>query len=137
MDGLLFDMFRGYVLPVLGTAISSLATWAMWQGIAWLKSKVHDARFHCAIEKLGRTTEDAVLEAQQTTVARLRKDDKWGAATAAGVRDDVFSVVKRHLGKKGLAELRGCLGSSDEVIDGRIRTMIESAVAKSKRPSGD
>lgn len=130
MDTILDDIFREYVLPLLGTTIASLISWLLWQAVAWLKAKVHDASFHCAMEKLARTTEDAVLEAQQTAVKTLRKDGAWTRDTAVQVRDNVFAVVQRHLGPKGWAELKGCLGTTDEVLTGRVITMIEASVAK-------
>lgn len=132
MNGILLEIFREYILPVLGTAIASLISWLLWQAVAWLKAKVHDASFHCAMEKLARTTEDAVLEAQQTTVKTLRKEGAWTRDTALQVRDQVFDVVRRHLGPKGWAELKGCLGTTDQVLEGRVHTMIEAAVAKLK-----
>ena len=133
MSNVLFQFFVEYILPVMGTAVGSLLTWAMYQGIGWLKGKSHDARFHCAMDKIGSLTEAAVLEASQTTVKRLRAADKWGANTAAGVRSDVVDVVKRHLGSKGWAEVKSCLGQSNEVIEGMIRTQIEAQLAKLKR----
>lgn len=132
MDGILDDLFREYILPTLGTVISGLVSWLLWQAVAWLKAKVHDASFHCAMEKLARTTEDAVLEAQQTTVKTLRKEGAWTRETALEVRDNVYDVVRRHLGPKGWAELKGCLQTTDVVLEGRVHTMIEAAVAKLK-----
>jgi hypothetical protein len=132
MDGILDDLFREYILPTLGTVISALLSWLLWQTVAWLKAKVHDASFHCAIEKLARTTEDAVLEAQQTTVKTLRKEGAWTKETALQVRDNVFDVVRRHLGTKGWTELKDCLGTTDVVLEGRVHTMIESTLAKIK-----
>lgn len=132
MNGILDDLFREYILPTIGTVIASLLSYLLWQAVAWLKAKVHDASFHCAMEKLARTTDDAVLEAMQTTVKTLKKDGEWTRERGLEVRDNVFGVVRRHLGPKGWAELKGCLGTTDTVLEGRVHTMIESSIARVK-----
>lgn len=133
MNDLLFQLFRDYILPVLGTAAGSLASLGLYHVIGWVKGKSHDARFHCAMDKLGTITEAAVLDASQTMVRVLKKQDRWDAAAGRQVRDDVADAIKGHLGSKGWAEIKGCLGKDDREIESLIRTMIEAQLAKLKR----
>lgn len=116
--------------PLIVTALGALATWVTWKLKDWLNAKVHDARFHCATEKISHFTANAIAEAEQTTVKQLKKDGKWDVEKAKTVRDSVVDVVKRHLGPQGLKELKGCLGHDEKVIEGMIRTQIESFLNK-------
>lgn len=132
MSDALLQFFVQYILPVIGTAAGSLLTWGLYQAVGWIKGRTHDARFHCAMDKLTTLTEAAVLEAQQTTVRTLQEMQNWDANTAQAVRDQVVGVVKRHLGKQGLDEVKSCLGQTEAVIEGMIRTQIEAMLAKIK-----
>ncbi len=120
--------------PVIVALLGTLTTWAMWHLKNWLDAKVHDARFHCATEKIAHFTENAIAEAKQTTVKLLKETKKWDADAAKTVRDGVVDVVKRHLGKRGLAELKGCMGHDEKIVDGMIRTQIEATL---NRTNGD
>jgi len=114
--------------PVIITLLGTLATWATWHLKNWLDAKVHDARFHCATEKIAHFTENAIAEAEQTTVKTLKETKKWDADAARTVRDGVVGVVRRHLGKHGMAELKGCMGHGEDVVEGLIRTQIEATI---------
>ncbi len=121
------------VLPLLVTAAGSLAVLGLNHFNNWLKSKVHQASFACATDKLTSLVSAAVEEAQHTTVEALKaKDGGWNEETAKTVRDGVAGVVKRHLGTKGMKELVGCLGVDENIIEGRIHTLIESYLLQRK-----
>lgn len=117
--------------PLLVTALGTLATWVVWKLKDWINAKVHDARFHCATEKIAHFTQNAIAEAEQTIVKDLKaQDGKWTPEAQKAVRDNVVEVVKRHFGARGLKELKGCLGHDEKVIEGMIRTQIEATLNK-------
>lgn len=124
------------VVPALITVLGTLITIGMTRLNAWLRSKVHVESFRCASEKLDKLVGDAVVEAERTLVREYqaaKADGKLTVEDGEKVRDAVVDVVKRHLGKRGLAEIEGCLGIEREHVEGMIRTRIESALDRLKK----
>ncbi len=116
--------------PLIVTAIGTLGTWLIWTLKNFVDAKVHDARFHCATEKIAVLTSNAMAEAEQTVISKIRGTNKWNDDAKKAVKDSVVGVVKRHLGSRGLKELKGCLGHNEAGVEALIRTQIESGLAK-------
>jgi len=124
------------IVSLLGTVVTGLLAWASKSIKQWLEGKAHAATFQCATDKLEVVTRNAVWEVEQTLVRQLKSEDNWNVETAKLARDTAVQTAVRHLGKHGLAELKGCLGQTQEVIEGMIRTYIEKHV-RGMGSSGD
>lgn len=121
-----------YVMPTLATAVSALITWGLRHVIALLKAKSHDARFHCAMDKVETVTVDAVMNAEQTVVGDLRKGGKVDSETGKKALAAALETARSNLGPRGIAELRDCLGLDPPAIDRLLSTRIEREVLRRK-----
>ncbi|PCJ22419.1 MAG: hypothetical protein COA94_09130 [Rickettsiales bacterium] len=126
----ILEMATTGALSLLAMTVSGLLAWGARSIKHWLDSQAHMASFACASTKLASLASDAVLEVEQTLVKQLKNDEAWNADTAKTARDTAAAIVKRHLGTRGLAELRGCLGLALADIEGLIRTQIEVSVQR-------
>lgn len=98
----------------------------------WAKAKVHDARFHCAMDKLEKHAEKAVLDVGQTYVKGVRRDGKWGGEAATLAKEKARGQLLTLLGPGGRKELLECLGQDEKGLSGLIDSAIETALVKAK-----
>jgi hypothetical protein len=102
---------------------------------AWLTTRVKDERWRGASEKLERLAADAVGEVEQTFVRPLKasagKGGKcWCEDCMPEARRRAEAIVLRHLGARGAAETAARLDVSQELLEQRIRSLIEAVIAK-------
>ena len=124
------------VVSLLGTLLAGLIGWAGASARKWLASKAHGEAFACATTKLEKLTQNAVQEVEQTLVRQLKADEKWDAGTAKEARDTAVEIVKKHLGEKGMVELKDCMGVAVDTVEGMIRTHVEKHVYSMNATSG-
>jgi beta-lactamase superfamily II metal-dependent hydrolase len=128
------------VQPILLTFISAVLMTAapvlLWKLNEWAKAKVHDARFHCAMDKLTTHAERAVLDVGQTYVKAVKREGQWGGAAAQEAKGMARSRLLAMLGPGGLKELKGCLGQDEEGLQQLISGAIEAAVVAAKSMYG-
>jgi hypothetical protein len=97
-----------------------------------MKAKVHDASFSCAMDKVTRHAESAVLNVSQTFVKNARRTGAWDSNSHEKARDIAREHVRKLVGPGGWKELRGCLGQSDEGVGTVVDAALEGALAKLK-----
>lgn len=120
------------LLMVIGTTLSAFVPLLMLKLNTWAKSKVHDARFHCAMDKLTQHAESAVLDVAQTYVAAVRREGKWSGDAAAEAKALARGKLMTLLGPTGLAEVKSCLGQSDAGLAQLVESTLEAALVKAK-----
>lgn len=120
------------LLMIIGTAVTAFVPLLMLKLNTWAKSKVHDARFHCAMDKLTQHAESAVLDVAQTYVAAVRREGKWSGDAAAEAKALARGKLTTLLGPTGLAEVKSCLGQSDAGLAQLMESALETALVKAK-----
>lgn len=115
-------------LTLIESAGAVLIPLMMWKLNEWGKAKVHDSRFHCAMDKITTHAEAAVMDVMQTYVKGVRKSGKWNGAAAREAKEMGRERMKQMLGPAGLKELKGCLGQDQAGVDGIIDGAMERAV---------
>src|SRR5690606_23581566 len=118
-------------LSILSMVIAALITWASRSLKRYIESKEHFASFNCALTKIEVLSRAAVEEVEQTLVRQFKAEGKWDVETATRARDTALEIVKRHLGDKGMTEIKGCLGMAMKDIERLVLTKIESFVSRS------
>lgn len=123
-------------VSILSLVVTGLITWAARSLKQFLESKAHFASFNCAMTKLEALSMNAVEEVEQTLVRQFKAEDKWGVETATEARDTAVEIVKKHLGKAGLAEVQGCLSLGLADVERLITTKVEAFVSRSGAGDG-
>jgi len=143
MDPLFLDALRAEGMTIAtqtAIALLALASSALTGALAWLAkraadymgSRAHLASLECATTRMTQAANAAVEEIEQTLVKSLKAEDAWTAESARAARDEAMAIAMRHLGTRGLAEIRECLGHGVDDVRAMLRSFIEARVA-SKR----
>jgi hypothetical protein len=99
---------------------------------AWMKARSHDARFHCAMDKVTHHAEAAVLDTFQTYTKAVARTGSWGDEAAGEAKRRGLEKLRKLLGGSGLKELQGCLGHDEEGVAGILESGLEAAVNRLK-----
>lgn len=126
------DTLQPAFLMLIEGALATLVPLLLWKLNAWAKSKVHDSRFHCAMDKITTVSESSVLDIGQTYTKAVRKSGKWTDESATEAKRKAMELAKKRLGPAGLKELMGCLGHKEDGVTEVLAGAIESAVVKFK-----
>lgn len=115
--------------PALATLVAAVASWAILQLAAWLKTKTH-AEWALALEdRLALAVANAVRATEQTlrpTLALAAADGKVTAEEAAQLRAEALAAVKAQLGA-GWADLVRLAGGEDRAAE-KVIGAVEAEV---------
>lgn len=128
----ILDALRPAFLMLIEGAGAALVPLLLWKLNEWAKAKVHDARFHCAMDKVRAVAESSVVDVMQTYVKGVRRTGEWSDEAKAEAKTRAMALAKNRLGRAGLKELRGCLGHDDAGIEDVIAGELEQAVRRVK-----
>ena len=124
----------GFIRDIGLAAAVFIVTGLLTRLDSWVKARARDAAWQGANDRLARLAADAVEEVGQAFVRVAKADpDAWTDAAKAEARALAESIVRRHLGERGIGETAARLGVSKQVLDGRIVTLIEGSIARQKR----
>lgn len=129
----LLTTLRPAFLTLIEGAAAVAVPFLLWKLNEWMKAKVHDARFHCAMDKVTTHAEAAVLDTFQSYTKAVRKTGKWDGEAAKVAKDKGLEKLKKLMGPAGMAEIKGCLGQDDEGVQGLLESALETTLVKFKR----
>jgi hypothetical protein len=116
------------VLAPIVTAIIALVGVALRNFIA---AHTKSEYLKGALIRLNDIVFSVVKEIEQTVVAGLKEalaDGVLSDEEKAKIKQDAMSLVKQHIGLKGLAEMARVFGLEGAALDAMISTKIEAAV---------
>lgn len=128
----LIELFQPAFILLAEGALAIMVPMLLWKLNSWAKAKVHDSRFHCAMDKLTSHAETAVLDVGQTYVKEVKRSGKWGAEPAAAAKEKAKGRFALLLGPAGLKELKSCLGQDEDGLKALIESALETALVKAK-----
>lgn len=123
------DFFIQVLLPILGTALSALATWAMGLLIAWLNSKIKDQKLNKYVTTITELVFKAVQEVNQTYVSEIKKQGKWTKETSEIAFNKCMEIIK----KECAPEILDYVGHNFGDVTDYLKTLIESTIAGLKQ----
>lgn len=120
--------------PILLSALTAGATWALAHLALWLKAKAEGNRAFNALAQVEDLVASVVQDVENTTkplLASALADGELTTAEGVQLKTAAMDAVKKRLGADGLATLKKVLGAViGGDLDGWLSGKIEQAVSK-------
>lgn len=129
----ILEALQGPLLTLIEASAAAAVPFILYHFNAWMKARSHDARFHCAMDKVTQYAETAVLDIAARYTKGVRSSGKWDGDAAAQAKDLGLAKLQGLLGPAGLNELKGCLGHDAEGVTGVLEGGLEKAYIKLKQ----
>lgn len=123
------SIFAQYIVPILGTGLGAMSSYAVYKGIQWLKSKIKNDKAKQSLDQIEKIVTDVVQSTEQTFVKHLQDTGQWGSVSGyTQAASKAFEQVKvfgaQHIQNLKLDGLN---------IEPYIKVMIESFVHQMKK----
>ena len=122
------EVFLGYILPALGTALSGLLSWAVAEFIRWVKSKTNNQTLVNMLEEIAQAGNVAVQATYQTYVEGLKGTDLWTEEAQNKALNEAIRVMKEQLSEKAIKWIQDNHGN----IEAYLINTIESSLFETK-----
>lgn len=129
----ILESAQGPLLTLIEGTLAVAVPFLLLHLNAWLKARSHDARFHCAMDKVTRYAETAVLDTAATYTKAVRATGQWDGEAAKAAKKKGLERLRQLLGPSGLGEIKGCLGHDDDGVAGVLEAGLEQAYVKLKQ----
>ncbi len=116
------------LIPAFGSILSALASWGMFEGTRYLRSKTKSDTAKHALDILSTTTGSVVHELEKTVVAEYKKDGKLTPENIAHIKDAALSKIKNQLP----IVIQKTAGQAVLSLDDFIKGQIEKSVKEMK-----
>lgn len=103
---MLATIFSQYIVPIIGTGLGAMASYAIYKGIQWLKSRVKTSTGKQALDSLEELITKVIHSTEQTFVKNLKNNGQWGSASSyVQAANKTFEQVK-EFGAKQIETLK-------------------------------
>lgn len=125
------DIFVNYILPVLGTVITGLATWGTTVFVKWLNSKIKNRELAGLTTTIVNIAINAVKSTYQSYVEGLKGTDAWTKEAQEKALELALITAKAELTTKALDYIEEQHGD----INTYLKTLFESIIYDLKNGS--
>lgn len=128
MNNLLFnfmnDIFVPYLLPVIGTILSTLLAWASAELIKFISLKIKNKEFATFLITITTIVTRAVKATYQTYVEALKGTDAWTKEVQEKALHNALKTAKKELSTKALSYIEKQHGDIDEYLINLIESIL-------------